>query len=161
MKASLPLNVLAGHHPKIFIGICIVYFAEKILTKDPKPSDRWRTAYLCKTSVRKRRPIYKETVLQACDERNDEWAAQVRVRLSDTRATHDLHAADARYHEDCRKRFTNERNVEAAKKSKIKEVDAALVLLLRMVTSNKDKMWTTVDLQEQYVKDGGVLLSRR
>ena len=30
-----------------------------------------------------------------------------------------------------------------------------------MVTSNKDKMWTTVDLYEQYIKDGGVLLSRR
>ena len=43
----------------------------------------------------------------------------------------------------------------------IKEVDAALILLLRMVTSKKDKMWTTVDLQEQYVKDGSVLLSRR
>ena len=52
--------------------------------------------------------------------------------------------------------FTNERNVESAKKTKIKEVDAALVLLLQMVTSNKDKMWTTVDLYEQYIKDGVV-----
>ena len=127
-----------------------------ILTKDPRHPDRWRPAYLCKTSERKRRPIYKETVQKACDERNDEWATKVRVRLRDTRANQDLHAADARYHDDCRRIFTNERNVESAKKTKIKEVDAALVLLLQMVTSNKDKMWTTVDLYEQYIKDGVV-----
>ena len=42
---------------------------------------------------------------QVCDIRKDGRADIVRVRLSNSRAASDLHAADARYHNDCRKSF--------------------------------------------------------
>ena len=42
---------------------------------------------------------------QVCDNRKDGRADIVRVRLSDSRAASNLHAADARYHNDYRKTF--------------------------------------------------------
>ena len=42
---------------------------------------------------------------QVCNNRKGDRADIVRVRLSDPRAASDLHAADARYHNDCRKSF--------------------------------------------------------
>ncbi len=47
-------------------------------------------------------------------DRGDAWAEQVRLRLSDTRCSHDLLSADGRYHVDCRKKFTNVRNIKAS-----------------------------------------------
>lgn len=54
----------------------------------------------------------KEEILHKCDERNDKWASEVRLRVAG--AVSDLHAADARYHVDCRTRFTSQRSVSAA-----------------------------------------------
>ena len=42
---------------------------------------------------------------QVCDNRKDGRADIVRVQLSDPRAASDLHVADARCHNDCRKTF--------------------------------------------------------
>ena len=83
------------------------------IEKDPKHPDRWEEAYLCRTSERSNigREQYKKTLLDICDKRGDEWAEQVRIRLNDSRALSDLHAADGRYHEKCRKLFTNALNV--------------------------------------------------
>ena len=64
------------------------------LEKDDKHPDRWQEAYLCKTSDRVGLPTFKEHLLSICDQRNDGWAMEVRVRLNDVRATHDLHVAD-------------------------------------------------------------------
>ena len=69
---------------------------------------------MCKTSDRVGLPTFKEQLLSVCDQRNDSWAMEVRVRLNDVRASHDLHAADGRYHEKCRKLFSNKRNVSSA-----------------------------------------------
>ncbi len=38
-------------------------------------------------------------MLNKCDERNDDWASEVRIRVEG--ALSDLHAAEARYHKDC------------------------------------------------------------
>ena len=43
-----------------------------------------------------------ETILRICDERQDEWAFQVKGRIS-TRG--DLHAVDAVYHGHCQRDF--------------------------------------------------------
>ena len=40
----------------------------------------------------------------------------MRIHLSDDRCQYDLHTADARYHENCRKVFTNWRNISFGKK---------------------------------------------
>ena len=57
-------------------------------------------------------PTSKSRILfKACDARDDNWANEVRIRLSDDRCQYDLHTADARSHENCRKLFTNWRNI--------------------------------------------------
>ena len=43
---------------------------------------------------------FKEKILQVCKEHNDQWAKDVELRLLG--AVSHLHAADARYHQDCR-----------------------------------------------------------
>ena len=130
------------------------------LVVDPKHPSRWRTAYLCRTSDRKERESYKATLLKICDERQDEWSAQVRVRLNDSRASSDLHAADARYHEDCRKGFTGKR-ANASSESSKEKVEEAFSNLIITMTSDKSRTWTSTELYEQYVKEGGVILSRK
>ena len=49
-------------------------------------------------------PTFKEIILEVCDKRQDEWSDEVRLRISDTRCLKDLHTADARYQDDCRKK---------------------------------------------------------
>ena len=127
---------------------CLFCGQSCVLHKDPKHPDRWRPAYLCKTSDRKTRPIYKDAVVEICNQRNDEWGEKVRVRLSDTRANHDLHAADARYHDDCRKNFSNYRNIAHAKKETRKVVDEAYDMVVENIKADTSKMWTSVELHE-------------
>lgn len=45
---------------------------------------------------------FKQTILRACDNRDDEWSGKVKARLLDVI---DLVAAEARYHGDCYKEF--------------------------------------------------------
>lgn len=77
--------------------------------KNPK---RWRAAFLCKPPENGK--YFKESVLDCCNKRNDEWANQVRLRVAG--AMSDLYAVSARYHDNCRKKFMNSRNVTAASK---------------------------------------------
>ena len=46
---------------------------------------------------------FKDPILEICGRRKDAWAGQVEVRLQG--AISDLHAAEARYRESCRKSF--------------------------------------------------------
>ena len=45
----------------------------------------------------------KDLIIRRCNERKDNLADNVRIRLEGTIG--DLHAAGARYHVDCRQRF--------------------------------------------------------
>ena len=79
---------------------CIYCGEECLVKKDPKNPSRWRPAYICTQIVRTgQKQSLKQEILEKCDERNDEWASQVRVRVCG--AVSDLHAADARYHKSC------------------------------------------------------------
>ena len=61
------------------------------MEKDKKYQDCWRRAVLCRTDA-----DFKESILEACPQRNDDIANNVRVEVEG--ALSDLHAADARYH---------------------------------------------------------------
>ena len=50
--------------------------------------------------------------MSVCNQRKDKWADEIRVRISS--AVSDLHAADARYHDDCRKLFMSQRSIKAS-----------------------------------------------
>lgn len=130
------------------------------LEKDPKHPDRWREAYLCRTSERGTNSIYKDKLLKICNERNDNWAEEVRTRLSDIRASHDLHAADARYHNDCRKRFTGTKNIVIAKTLQQQDEDHAYPKISKLFRADPYRMWSSVNLEEGYQNEGGTSLSR-
>ena len=73
------------------------------VTKDPNNPNRDKKTVLCRTAERQGKQTFKESILQVCQSRNDEWAIKVEVRVSGV--VSDLHAANARYHDACRKTF--------------------------------------------------------
>ena len=136
------------------------------LQKDVRNPGRWEPAYLCRTSDRSNigRETYLKTLLDVCDKRGDAWSEEVRLRLSDQRATSDLHAADGRYHEKCRKKFTGPRNIDSAVPVEGKEeehVEQAFIDIIADLLSDKTKTWTSVELQKKYKERGGSLLNRK
>ena len=135
------------------------------LEKDPKHPDRWKEAFLCKTSDRdiQGRGTYRNVLLSICDQRNDAWADEVRLRLNDSRAFSDLHAADGRYHEKCRKSFTATRNIiyTHPKNTEEERFEEAFNNLISTMLADKTRMWTSLELQAEYVKEGGVKFSRK
>ena len=62
--------------------------------------------------------------MDTCAVRNDDWGELVRIRVEG--AISDLHAADARYHVDCKASFLSSRNVTCAaeKGSKGDQIDS-------------------------------------
>ena len=73
------------------------------LKSDPHNPSRWQAAYLCKTASRGTGLSFKNSILEVCGRWKDAWANQVEVRLQG--AISDLHAAEARYYDSCRKNF--------------------------------------------------------
>ena len=130
-----------------------------ILEMDERHPDRWREAYLCRTADRKHGPDYKQVLLQICAQRKDQWADEVRTRLSDVIT--DLHAADARYHNDCRKSFTGTRNIEFAQGAEEESIDEAYNKVVQLIRSEKTKVWKSTEIYEHYTRFGGVALLRR
>ena len=70
------------------------------------------TAVLCRTAARGNEKTFKQNVLDICISRHDEAAEMVKLRLMVTLS--DLHAADARHRDECRKSFMARRSVSAA-----------------------------------------------
>jgi len=62
-----------------------------------KNPSRWRKAYVCRTGDD---VDFKDAILRTCAKRNDKHAEDVRLRVEGSII--DLHAAEARYHVDCR-----------------------------------------------------------
>ena len=75
----------------------------------------------------------------------------------------ELHAADARYHEDCRSSFMAPRSVKSA--SGIVEPSTvgyeALELTVSEIRSNPSRIWNSLELHNMYLSHGGVNRSRR
>ena len=78
-------------------------------------------------------------------------------------AQSDLHAADAQYHADCYRNFVNPTNVKVAAKSSQKEPanDPALNALITEMSSNKSRIWNSLETEDSYASYGGTALSRR
>ena len=128
--------------------------------RDPKNPSRWREAYLCRTTFGDKRQDYKETLLKICDDRRDTWGEEVFIRLNDIGASSDLHAPDARYHEDCRKSFTGKRAKNTSESDK-KVVDAPFNRVVVVMRSDTSRTWTSTELFDEYTKVGGILLTRK
>ena len=96
---------------------------------------------------------------KVCDERNDDWADIVRVRLSDQRCQQDLHTADARYHESCRKTFMSKRKISQTQPSLMTK-DSAFEVLTQQMEKEKDKLLTSSDVYKKYLALGGSITTR-
>ena len=83
----------------------------------------------------------KEHLLAKCEERKDKWAGEVRLRIQG--APSDLHAADARYHLDCRTQFVAEKSVKAAASVSMSvpsDSDQAFTTILKIMEGNMSKL---------------------
>ena len=97
-------------------------------------------------------------MLQVCDERGDEKVSDVRIRVQG--ASSDLHAADGRYHDKCRKSFTNQKQIKAARNENQRDQDKAFQSVCETIRSNRDKIWNSVELHQYYVGKGGKDMKR-
>ena len=88
----------------------------------------------------------------------NEWARQVEVRIMG--AVSDLHAADARYLDDCRKSFMSQCSVVFASKESSQCKDRALNSTVSEMRSDKSRVWTSVEIHKTYTTHGGTNLSR-
>ena len=136
---------------------CLLCGEKCCVIRDPKHPDRWHEAYECHTSDRGKREPFKNCVLKVCDDRDDQWSDEVRTRLCDRRCSYDLHSADARYHDDCRKRFMN---IKKPRLSFRQEEDLAFIKVLKILQGDTTAMWASIELDALYRKESGDRLSR-
>ncbi len=81
----------------------------------------------------------KQGILDKCEERNDEWASQVRVRICG--AVSDLHAADARYHKSCRVSFMSPKSTSAAQRAEQEShKDKSLQFIVHELSEDQSKV---------------------
>ena len=96
-----------------FLEHCLFCGLQFSIEPDLKNLARWRRAVLCRTADHgSGSKTFKQSILDKCIERHDEWAGQVRVHVEG--AISDIHAADGRYHVDCMSKFMNKRSVKYA-----------------------------------------------
>jgi hypothetical protein len=138
---------------------CIFCGKECIETKDPKNPSRWHSVS-CIRTVQQGEKSMKEAILTACNERNDTWAQEVELRVHG--AFSDLHAADGRYHNDCKPAFMAPKSVDRAHTSKKPEdKNVAFNKIIEIMESDADRMWSSVELHKLYQENNGVKLQRR
>ena len=121
------------------------------MKKDKKHPDRWKKAVLCRTSYAGHgKKAFKESILEACTQRNDDIANQVRVRVEG--ALSDLHAADVRYHVNCMASFMSPKSISAAKNASKEDenTDPAFDEVIGEILKDKSRLWNSVELYHQY-----------
>ena len=116
---------------------------------------------MCRTSDRgPNNKTFKQVILDVCHSRNDEWEVQVRVQG----AISNLHAIDARYHDDCRVKFMAPRSVYVAatqcQGTCENCADAALEALVKVMKFDKARVWTSNELFKVYKDHEGTLSSK-
>ena len=132
------------------------------IEKDKKHPDRWKKAVLCRTAhAGPGKKGFRESILEACTQRNDDIANQVRVRVEG--ALSDLHAADARYHANCMASFMSPKSISAAKNASKEDenTDPAFDEVIAEMLKDRSRLWNSVELYHQYQLFGGKALLRR
>ncbi len=139
---------------------CIFCGEECIEEKDPKHPNRWRAVSRCRTVESLNKKSLREAILHACQERNDVWAEEVELRIQG--AFSDLHAADARYHNDCKPAFMAPKSVQQAQDSvRPADKDSAFSEVIKIMQSDTDRLWSSVELHNLYTEKSGTELQRR
>ena len=104
-RITLPMSLqpkkLRRSHTSFDLFSNCLYCGETCdICKDPKNPNRWRPAYLCRSTVSEQdKTSYKQYLLEKCASRDDALADEVRSRV--VGSVFDLHTAEARYQRDC------------------------------------------------------------
>ena len=134
----------------LFLQHCLFCGEKSDVVKDPKHPGRWRPAYSCREGETFGNKGLREATLEACEVRKDTQSEQIRVRMGGVLT--DLHAADVRYHVDCKATFLSPKSIKAAvHRSSGTELTFDSVV----------KYFTPLLTYTQYMKAGGHVLSRR
>ena len=74
-----------------------------------------------------------------------------------------MHAADVRYHVDCKATFLSPKSIQAAilQSSSSELKDAAFDSFIKYLAKNKASIHNSIHIYAQYVEEGGCMLSRR
>ena len=91
--------------------------------------------------------------------RQDYWAEFLQVISSNNRCYNDLLANDGRHLEGCWKRFKNIQQFERSGFQK--DEDAAFSFLSDLVGSQRNGMWTSITLDQEYATLGVSRLKRK
>jgi len=141
---------------------CLICGERCISEHDGKNPGRWRRVVQCRTAGGgSKLKSFKDTILETCDQRDDEWSQEVKLRIQG--AVSDLHAADAQYHKDCMSTFRGHRNVQATLNvdtDKV-DIDEALELVVDDLQSEPSRIWNSLEVDDLYSSYKGMLLSQR
>lgn len=143
-----------------FKNNCLFCGEQCQLQPDPRHPNRWKRAMRCATAGQGPHD-FKQAILRACDQRGDEQASNIRLRIQGCLS--DLHAADAIYHSSCHSKFMSERNINAAKRKSVsnEDSDEAFEELVVEMDKKKDQIWNSRDIEMIYRHHQGIKLSRR
>ena len=140
-----------------FLQHCIYCGEECQVEKDQKIHRDGGQHIFCIQFVRPgHKKSLKQEILDKCDERNDKWASQVRVRVRG--AVSDLHAADARDHKGCHVSFMYQKSTSAAING---HEDESLQAVISVLNEDQSQIRNSVELHTLYVENGWCDLSRR
>ena len=113
----------------------------------PENPERWNIFHECRTLDQKKGDLLKKNILDVCNDRGDDWADEVQLRIGGARS--DLHAADGRYHLTCYTKFMTARNVRNAKNkgSFCAPIDEdGLSVVISNMDSDRSRMWNSVEV---------------
>lgn len=96
-----------------------------------------------------------------CDERNDEQSSSVRLRIQGSCS--DLHAAEARYHDKCRKLFMSKPNIQTVRNQCHLDTseNKALSTVMKTIRNDSNRAWSSVQIHRQYTENKGASMTRR
>ena len=106
-----------------------------------------------KTSI----PTFKDVILSKCDERQDEWAKVVQLRVN---GVVDLPAADALYHVKCYNLFRKVPN-DLRGNVTCKPVDDSLATVVSKMNADNLATWTVSELHTVYLANLGKLQKKQ
>lgn len=145
-----------------FKNDCLYRGQQCEVEKNKKNPHRWRPSFQFRAVEYKVKKIsIKEAILQTCVERNDAWAAEIRLRLAGCVA--DLPAVDARYHMDCRNKFMGQNAVLSAKRQSSQDTDEEDIPYeetVKEILADKERIWNSIDINNIYSDRGGHKLTR-
>ena len=102
---------------------------------------------------------FKDFILKVCFLRNGTWSKEVKFKVES--AASDLHAADARYDQECKTNFLYSSYLDRLAKTSENDIDIALPCVIKFMKANEKEMWNSVEVHNIYSKNGGHKLQRR